>query len=123
MCPAYMATREETHSTRGPANALRLAMAGTLGEANLSDRDVYDVLDLCLECRACKAECPVGVDVGRFKSEFLATYWKTHGTPLQARAVGHVHTMLKAGSLAPSLANAVASSGIGRALGAALFGI
>ena len=72
MCPSYMATREEKHSTRGRANTLRLAMAGRLGEAGLGDEDVYDVLDLCLECRACKAECPVGVDVARFKSEFLA---------------------------------------------------
>ena len=79
MCPSYMATREEKHSTRGRANTLRLAMAGKLGEAGLNDHDVHDVLDLCLECRACKAECPVGVDVARFKSEFLATYWRRHG--------------------------------------------
>ena len=80
MCPSYMATREEKHSTRGRANTLRLAMAGKLGEAGLSDHGVHDVLDLCLECRACKAECPVGVDVARFKSEFLASYWRRHGT-------------------------------------------
>ena len=85
MCPSYMATREEAHSTRGRANVLRLAMAGRLGEAGLGDEGVYDVLDLCLECRACKAECPVGVDMARFKSEFLADYWKRHGTPLRAR--------------------------------------
>ena len=83
MCPSYMATREEKHSTRGRANTLRLAMAGRLGDAGLSDHDVHDVLDLCLECRACKAECPVGVDVARFKSEFLAGYWQRHGMPLQ----------------------------------------
>jgi FAD/FMN-containing dehydrogenase len=85
MCPSYMATREEKHSTRGRANTLRLAMAGTLGGAGLSDHDVHDVLDLCLECRACKAECPVGVDVGRFKSEFLAGYWKTQRDALKTR--------------------------------------
>src|SRR5580692_7492022 len=56
MCPSYMATREETHTTRGRANVLRQAMAGQLGSAGLDDRGVYDVLDLCLECRACKAE-------------------------------------------------------------------
>ena len=75
MCPSYMATRDETDSTRGRANVLRLAMAGRLGESGLGDQGVYDVLDLCLECRACKAECPVGVDMARFKSEFLADYW------------------------------------------------
>ena len=73
--PSYMATLEETHSTRGRANVLRLAMTGRIGEAGLGDQGVYDTLDLCLECRACKAECPVGVDVARFKSEFLADYW------------------------------------------------
>ncbi len=74
MCPSYMATRDEAHSTRGRANVLRLAMAGRIGDAGLGDEGVRQVLDLCLECRACKAECPVGVDVARFKSEFLAEY-------------------------------------------------
>ena len=85
MCPSYMATRDEAHSTRGRANTLRLVMAGRLDESGLGDEGVREVLDLCLECRACKAECPVGVDVARFKSEFLADYWKRHGTPLGAR--------------------------------------
>ncbi len=88
MCPSYMATREEQHSTRGRANVLRLAMAGQLGEAGLGDEGVYETLDLCLECRACKAECPVGVDVARFKSEFLADYWARHGTPLAGPGAG-----------------------------------
>src|SRR6185295_9599401 len=65
MCPSYMATREEKHSTRGRANTLRLAMAGRLGESGLTDDGVKEVMSLCLECRACKAECPVGVDVAR----------------------------------------------------------
>ncbi|MEO8097536.1 MAG: FAD-linked oxidase C-terminal domain-containing protein [Acidobacteriota bacterium] len=90
MCPSYMATRDEADSTRGRANVLRLAMSGKLGEAGLGDQGVYKVLDLCLECRACKAECPVGVDVARFKSEFLADYWSRHGTPLHARALGGI---------------------------------
>ncbi|MBZ5673801.1 MAG: FAD-binding protein [Acidobacteriia bacterium] len=90
MCPSYMATRDEKDSTRGRANTLRLAMTGKLGESGLGDQGVYDVLDLCLECRACKAECPVGVDVARFKSEFLADYWTRHGTSLRARALGGI---------------------------------
>jgi Fe-S oxidoreductase len=90
MCPSYMATREEAHSTRGRANVLRLAMSGQLGDAGLADKGVYDVLDLCLECRACKSECPVGVDMAAFKSEFLAQYWERHGTPLRTRLLGHI---------------------------------
>ena len=97
MCPSYMATREEAHSTRGRANVLRLAMSGQLDEAGLGDEGVYEVLDLCLECRACKAECPVGVDMARFKSEFLADYWSGHGTPLRARALGNVHRLARLG--------------------------
>jgi FAD/FMN-containing dehydrogenase/Fe-S oxidoreductase len=123
MCPSYMATLEEKHSTRGRANTLRLAMAGRLGESNLGDHDVHDVLDLCLECRACKAECPVGVDVARFKSEFLAGYWQRHGTPLRARAIGHIHALSKWASRFAPISNAVARNGIGRWLNEQLLGI
>jgi FAD/FMN-containing dehydrogenase/Fe-S oxidoreductase len=110
MCPSYMATREERHSTRGRANVLRLALAGRLGEAGLGDEGVKEVMSLCLECRACKAECPVGVDVARFKSEFLASYWQRHGTPLRARMLGHVHDLARWGSRFAPLSNRVARS-------------
>ena len=110
MCPSYMVTREEAHSTRGRANTLRLAMNGTLGDAGLSDAGVHDVLDLCLECRACKSECPVGVDVARFKSEFLAGYWDRHGISPAARAFGHAHAASAIGSRLAPLSNAVMSS-------------
>jgi FAD/FMN-containing dehydrogenase/Fe-S oxidoreductase len=98
MCPSYMATREESDSTRGRANVLRLAISGKLGEAGLGDDGVLGALDLCLECRACKTECPVGVDMARFKSEFLADYYSRHGTPLQARVLGNIELLSKWGS-------------------------
>jgi FAD/FMN-containing dehydrogenase/Fe-S oxidoreductase len=123
MCPSYMATKEEAHSTRGRANTLRLVMAGRLDESGLGDEGVRDVLDLCLECRACKAECPVGVDVARFKSEFLADYWKRHGTPLHARALGHVHALSVWASRMPGVANALINSAPVRALNTRLLGI
>ncbi|PWT99779.1 MAG: hypothetical protein C5B51_26535 [Terriglobia bacterium] len=110
MCPSYMATRDESASTRGRANTLRMAMTGRLGESGLGDDGVYEVLDLCLECRACKAECPVGVDMARFKSEFLADYWSRHGTPLRARALGNVHRLSRWGSRFAPLANWISSS-------------
>ncbi|MGH9143075.1 MAG: FAD-binding and (Fe-S)-binding domain-containing protein, partial [Vicinamibacterales bacterium] len=123
MCPSYMATREEKHSTRGRANTLRLAMAGRLGDAGLSDHAVHDVLDLCLECRACKAECPVGVDVARFKSEFLAGYWQRNGMPLRTRVIGHVREVSEWGSRVAPIANALAGSRVGRWLNEQILGI
>jgi Fe-S oxidoreductase/FAD/FMN-containing dehydrogenase len=123
MCPSYMATLEEKHSTRGRANTLRLAMAGRLAAERLGDHDVYEVLDLCLECRACKAECPVGVDVGRFKSEFLAQYWKEQGTPLGVKMIGNISTLLSLGSRMPRLTNLIGQSTPARWLAESLFGI
>src|SRR5262249_47357257 len=114
MCPSYMATLEERHSTRGRANALRWVMSGRLGESGLGDKGVFEALDLCLECRACKTECPVGVDVARFKSEFLADYWKRHGLPWRAMALGHVHAVARWGSRLAPVCNLAARSSIGR---------
>jgi FAD/FMN-containing dehydrogenase/Fe-S oxidoreductase len=105
MCPSYMATREETDVTRGRANVLRLAMSGQLDDAGLTSHSVYKALDLCLECRACKAECPVNVDMARFKSEFLAQYHARHGAPLSARALGHAQEMAEWGSRFAPLSN------------------
>ena len=123
MCPSYMATKEEKDVTRGRANVLRLAMTGQLAEAGLDDHGVYETLDLCLECRACKAECPVGVDMARFKSEFLAGYWQSYGTPLHAKMLGNVHTIAKLGSPVASIMNRVVASGPMRHFNEALFGI
>ena len=114
MCPSYRATLEEKHSTRGRANVLRLAMTGRLDESGLGDQGVYDVLDLCLECRVCKAECPVGVDVARFKSEFLADYWDRHGIPIRARVIGNIRTVARWSSRFAPLSNVIAASPVGR---------
>jgi len=123
MCPSYMATRDERDVTRGRANALRLAMTGRLAEAGLGDEGVLETLDLCLECRACKAECPVGVDVARFKSEFLAGHWKKHGIPLGKRVLGNVRALSRVGSQFAPLANTLAASGLGRWMNEKMFGI
>ena len=128
MCPSYMATRDEAHSTRGRANTLRLAMNGALGptgprNTGLAIKEVYDVLDLCLECRACKTECPVGVDMARFKSEFLADYWHQHGTPLRARVLGHIHDLSAIASRMAPLLNPLLTHNWMRVLNERLFGI
>jgi FAD/FMN-containing dehydrogenase/Fe-S oxidoreductase len=123
MCPSFMATREEKHTTRGRANVLRLAMAGRLGQSGLAAPEVKEVLDLCLECRACKAECPVSVDMARFKSEFLAAYHKAHGVPLRARLLGNVAAMSVWGSRLAPVSNWAARSAIGRWLNEGVTGI
>ncbi|MCL4876611.1 MAG: FAD-binding protein [Anaerolineae bacterium] len=103
MCPSFMVTREEEHSTRGRANALRAAMTGVLPIKELTSPRMYEVMDLCIECKACKAECPSSVDMAKLKFEFLAQYYAAHGTPLRARLFGHIATLsrLSSGFLAP----------------------
>lgn len=123
MCPSYMVTREEAHSTRGRANTLRLAMNGKLGDAGLTDAGVHEVLDLCLECRACKSECPVGVDMARYKSEFLADYWERHGLSRQALAFGNAHAAAVWGSRFAPLSNVIAGSSAGKWLAEKLIGV
>ncbi len=123
MCPSYMVTRDEADSTRGRANTLRLAMAGQLGDQQRADQDVHEVLDLCLECRACKSECPVGVDVARYKSEFLAGYWERHGMSVAARAFGDGHAAAVWGSRLAPLSNTIANSALGRWAAEKLIGL
>src|SRR5688572_33124470 len=67
MCPSYMATKDEEHSTRGRANALRAVLSGHLPKAEFTGRRLYEVMDLCLECKGCKAECPANVDMAKMK--------------------------------------------------------
>ena len=83
MCPSYRATQDEEHSTRGRANALRLAMTGQLGPGGLTDKRLFDILDLCLSCKSCKSECPSNVDLARLKSEFLQIYHDRHRLSLR----------------------------------------
>ena len=106
MCPSYMATRDEDHSTRGRANILREAINGRL-PGGLTSQDVYDVLDLCLECKACKAECPSQVDMAKIKYEFLQHHHDEHGTPLATRAFGEVYKTAPLGQAFAPIANAL----------------
>jgi FAD/FMN-containing dehydrogenase/Fe-S oxidoreductase len=123
MCPSYMVTKEEIHTTRGRANALRLALSGQLAGSGLEDHDLYEALDLCLECRACRTECPAGVDMASLKSEFLAKYWSVHGTPLRARALANVERLAAWGSRVAPVSNAVAASMPVRMLNELMLGI
>ena len=116
MCPSFMVTLEEMHSTRGRANSLREAMRGAL--PRMRSHEVLEALDLCLGCKACKTECPVGVDMARYKAEFLAQHHREHGTPRAATFFGRVHDLARLASAAPRAAN-LGQRLLGRAMGAA----
>jgi len=119
MCPSFMATREEKDSTRGRANALRNALAGRIPQDELFSPEMYDVMDLCLGCKACKTECPSAVDMAKIKAEYLVHYYREHGLPLFNRMMGLLPTINEmlyktAAPLIP-LVNAGMNSGLGKA--------
>ena len=105
MCPSFMATREEEHSTRGRANLLRAAISGALPPETLTSSRLYETLDLCLECKGCKGECPSNVDMAKLKYEFLHNYNAAHGTPLRAKLFAHINRLSRLGSRFAPLAN------------------
>jgi len=109
MCPSYMATRDEEHSTRGRANALLHALSMPDPRAALGNERLHGILDLCLECKACKSECPLGVDMAAMKTEALAAYHDQHGVPLRSRAFGSIRALNRAGSAAYPVSNLVAA--------------
>ena len=85
MCPSFMVTREEEHSTRGRANLLRAAMSGQLPAEEFTGERLYAAMDLCIECKACKAECPSSVDMAKIKFEYLARYYEANAVPWRVR--------------------------------------
>jgi Fe-S oxidoreductase len=123
MCPSYRATAEEKHSTRGRANALRLAITGQFGGEGFTDPALRDVLDLCLECKACKAECPTNVDMARLKAEFLHQYFRKHGLPWRNRLLGRVAVLGRWGCRLAPVSTWVAQSRPARWLGEKVLGI
>lgn len=87
MCPSFKATRDEEHSTRGRANALRLAMSNQLDDEGLASPRLHQALDLCLSCKACKSECPSNVDMAKMKSDVLQLYYDKHGAKLRDKLI------------------------------------
>ena len=118
MCPSYMATRQEKDSTRARANILRHYYSPpapdggvskatplvTWGAKKLGGKmgdSVKDILDLCLSCKGCKAECPSSVDVGKMKAEFMQSYYDQNGVPLRSKLIGNYSKMMRLASVAP----------------------
>ncbi len=123
MCPSYMATREEEHSTRGRANALVKALSDPAGAAALGDERLYEIMDLCLGCKACVSECPMSVDMATMKSEFLHHYNAQHGTPLRSRVFGGIRELNRLGSAFAPISNWPLRSRMLRRLVQAITGI
>jgi FAD/FMN-containing dehydrogenase/Fe-S oxidoreductase len=105
MCPSYMVTREEKHSTRGRARLLFEMLEGNPLADGWRDEAVKEALDLCLACKACRGECPVNVDMATYKAEFLSHYYDGHRRPLSAYAFGWMDRWARLASVAPRAAN------------------
>lgn len=107
MCPAFQATRNEAHSTRGFANSLRAAMMGLLGPEAMTSKELFEVLDLCLMCQACKSECPSVVDMAKLKAEFLHGYYRESRRPLRSMLFGNIARLNRLGQRFAPLTNAL----------------
>ena len=116
MCPSYRATRNEKDVTRGRANTLRLAISGQLGPDALASDEMMDTLKLCVSCKACRHECPTGVDMAKMKIEVLAARAEKHGLSLRDRLVGYLPRYAELASRFAPLANWRNNSPLLRAL-------
>ena len=123
MCPSFVATNDEKHTTRARANALRVALSNRGLLDGLDDPQLAEVMDLCLSCKACKTECPTGVDMARLKAEYLAHRVLSHGASRRARLICDLPDHLARASRFPRIANIIARSRIVRAMMERRFGL
>ncbi|HUA35374.1 MAG TPA: FAD-binding and (Fe-S)-binding domain-containing protein [Candidatus Binataceae bacterium] len=123
MCPSYMATREEKHSTRGRARLLLEALSTDLLPGGFGDAALKESLDLCLSCKACKSECPSSIDMAAYRAEFFANYYASNPRPLSSVFFGRFPQVAHAASHAPVLFNAFANAPILGAIGKRALGI
>ncbi len=110
MCPSFMVTKDEEHSTRGRANLLRTILSGGLPASALKSKRLYEAFDLCLECKACKSECPSGVDVGKMKFEFLSQYYRQNRMSWRTQIFARADLVSRFGSALAPVSNWVLSS-------------
>jgi FAD/FMN-containing dehydrogenase/Fe-S oxidoreductase len=107
MCPSYMATLDETHTTRARANILREFLTNSPKKNPFDHKEIHEVLDLCLSCKACKSECPSNVDITKYKTEFLQHWYDEHHVPLRTKAIARIDRLNRLGMMAPGLYNAL----------------
>lgn len=105
MCPSYMATREEKDTTRARANMLRQFLSNTWDKKPFDHPEIKEAMQLCLSCKACKSECPSGVDVAKMKAEFLQHYYEENGVPFRSWVIGNFTKSQQLASLVPSVYN------------------
>jgi len=121
MCPSYMVTLAEEHSTRGRAHMLFELLQGEVVRGGWKDEQVKRAMDLCLACKACKTECPANVDMATYKAEFLSHYYEGRSRPLFAKVFGRIDQWLRVAGRAPGMANLLAHAPVtGHVLRAAL---
>jgi FAD/FMN-containing dehydrogenase/Fe-S oxidoreductase len=115
MCPSYMATKEEMHTTRGRSRILYEMLEGDVITDGFRSDEVHEALDLCLSCKGCKGDCPVNVDMATYKAEFLSGYYKRRIRPPEAYTMGLIMVHARLAQYVPRLANFLTSApGIGR---------
>ena len=105
MCPSYMATRDESTTTRARANVLRELLSRPGLKKPFDQPEIYEVLDLCLSCKACKSECPSSVDMAKLKAEFMQHWYEHHPYPLRTRLIANISMVNRVGMLLPWIFN------------------
>lgn len=110
MCPSYMATKNEKDTTRARANILREFLTNSKSVNRFNHKEIYDVMDLCLSCKACKSECPSNVDVAKLKAEFLQQYYDENGVPFRSKLIANFSKSARLGSLFPAAYNLVVTA-------------
>lgn len=105
LCPTFMATRDEDKSTRGRANILREFLYNNEKENIFDHKEIYDILDLCISCKACKIECPSNVDMAKLKAEFMQQYYDIHGIPLRSKLIAYLPRLNKLAMVFRPLSN------------------
>jgi len=103
MCPTYMATRNETHTTRARANMLREILSTHSNP--YKNKELYQILDLCLSCKACKSECPSNIDMAKFKAEYLQHYYEKHRIPIRSLVIAHITKLYQLGKIVRPITN------------------